>query len=156
MKIANRWVASCLSIAVLVGLCGCGTFPMRGDTKRAIFTAYSGAELASGDMATIRLSRKEGVWVSQLDGRVVRFGPFPPMGAWEEIVFEIAPGAHELVLEPISSGAPAYNPNTGRYESDATPPRGRTSLAFSAAAGRSYAVKRFYIEDEATGKPVVE
>lgn len=156
MKKSNGVTLACIGIAILLGVCGCGTFPMRGDTKCAIFTAYPGAPLSSGEMATISLSRQDGVWVAQLDGQTVRFGPFPPMGAWQEIVFEVAPGLHTVALETLAGGAPTYDPNTGRYQSSGEGNRGRTTLTFTAVAGGRYTIRKFHVEDMVTGKPVLK
>lgn len=154
MTNATRLIATCLSVTCLASLCGCGTFPMSGNSKLAIFKAYSGPQLPRNEMATIKLSKQDGVWVSQLDGQTVRFGPFPPMGAWQEIVFEVAPGSHELKVESLATGSASYDPNTGRFQHSGAPSSDRSSLVFAAEAGRSYVVKRFYIEDAVSGKPV--
>jgi hypothetical protein len=143
MKSARKHISLLMSIACSIAVCGCGTFPMTGGTDCATLRAYSGAPLASEKIATVRILKQDDVWVQTLDGRTVRFGPFPPMGAWKEIRFEVAPGPHTLVVSrPAAEAGALYNPNTGRYEPGS---RGigpyRIDFTISAEAGLSYNIK---------------
>lgn len=139
----RRWlIATVLSIGCLFGLSGCGTFPMRGDTNCAILQTYSGPPLAASQMATLAILRQDDVWVDQLDGQTVRFGPFPPMGAWKEIRFELSPGAHTLIVNrPAAAGSASYSANSGQYVSSGGRNPYRRSFMFTVEPGHTYAIR---------------
>ncbi len=142
MKHPSWLIAAGLSIGCLFGVCGCGTFPMRGDTNCAILQTYSGSPLSANQMATLAILKQDDVWVDQLDGQTVRFGPFPPMGAWKEIHFELTPGAHALIVNrPAAAGSASYSPNSGRYVASNGRNPYRHSFTFTAEAGHTYAIK---------------
>lgn len=137
---------------------------MEGGSDCATLKAYPGPRLSTDHMATVNMLRADDVYVHELDGRIVRFGPFPPMGAWKEIRLELAPGTHQFVLSrPSTSGSPSYNVNSGRYVASAGKNPFRVSFRFDAEPGHTYAIKNVatlwagdawapYVEDVTSGK----
>ena len=133
---ANCNVMFMLVISLIV-LCGCGTFPMKREVnspgiESAVLKAYSGTSLSADKLARIITTSKGGVNVSKIDGRSVSLPPWPiSMDGWEETIFEVLPGTHEMDLESPREFAGSYG-NMRQYAYS------KKSLSVTVKAGCSY------------------